>query len=421
MDVSPFALHENAHFKIFDAYKKVRKETTAICQYLETEDYVIQGMSDVSPPLWHLMHTSWFFEVFLLKAFLKDYKFYNKDYLYLFNSYYQTQGKFFPRHQRGLLSRPTVNQALQYRNYIDQLMGELLSIAYDPKIIERTVLGIHHEQQHQELLLTDIKYNLFCNPLRPIYREFKPSPSSKSNKLTWIPIAGGLKPIGHASTGFSFDNELPQHNVYLKDYLIATRLITNGEYLEFIEAGGYQKPKFWLSDGWDNVQNQDWIAPLYWEKIENKWWHMTLGGMQLVDLNAPVSHVSYYEANAFANFKGKQLPTEQEWEIAAAITSIQGNFLEQQYLRPVASESDKLSQCYGDVWEWCQSNYLPYPGYVTPPEAFGEYNSKFMCNQMILRGGSCATPQDHVRLTYRNFFYPDKRWQFSGIRLVEHI
>ncbi len=405
-------------------YVAVRRTTEELCRPLATEDYGLQAMADASPPKWHLAHTTWFFETFLLKPFLHAYSVFHPQFEYLFNSYYQTIGAQFPRPERGLLSRPTVAEVYRYRAHVDAAMARLLTEASADDFAEvarRTTLGCHHEQQHQELLLTDIKYNFSLNPLRPAYRADlpeaqKPGPAP----LYWIDYQGGVHAVGHAGADFAFDNELPRHSVYLRPYALAARLITCGEYLAFITAGGYRRPDLWLADGWRTACERGWQAPLYWEHIDGRWWQFTLAGMRPVNENEPLCHVSFYEADAYARFLGKRLPSEQEWEVAAGGLPIAGNLRDSGYLHPVPAAPSALPlQRFGDVWEWTQSAYAPYPGYRPPAGALGEYNGKFMVNQMVLRGGSCATPADHLRATYRNFFYPADRWQFSGIRLAE--
>jgi ergothioneine biosynthesis protein EgtB len=400
-------------------YQQVRQISEKICQPLEIEDYQIQSMPDVSPPKWHLAHTTWFFETFVLLPHLSGYTVFHPQFGYLFNSYYEAVGTRHPRHQRGLISRPTVAEVYQYRAHVDRAMNTLLSnLPEDSKLSSLIELGLHHEQQHQELLLTDIKHILALNPLHPIYRHDLPvNLEPTESKFVWLGYPGGVYSIGHTGTEFAFDNELPRHQVYLQDYALGSRLVTNGEYLEFIQAGGYQTAKYWLAEGWATVQSQQWQAPLYWESIDGEWWVMTLAGLRQLNAQEPVCHVSFYEADAYAAWKGKRLPTEAEWEVAAINLPIAGNFLDSDCLHPVAGE-DVQNQFFGDVWEWTQSAYLPYPGFKIADGAIGEYNGKFMCNQMVLRGGSCVTSIDHLRSTYRNFFPPATRWQFSGIRLA---
>jgi ergothioneine biosynthesis protein EgtB len=401
-------------------YQQVRQISEKICQPLEIEDYQIQSMPDVSPPKWHLAHTTWFFETFLLVPHLPAYIVFDPQFNYLFNSYYEAVGARHPRHQRGLISRPTVAEIYQYRAHIDQAMNTLLSnLPEHSKLSGLIELGLHHEQQHQELLLTDIKHILALNPLHPIYRTDLPvSVETTESKFVWLGYSEGVYSIGHTGTEFAFDNESPRHQVYLQDYCLGSRLVTNGEYLEFIQAGGYQIAKYWLAEGWATVQNQQWQAPLYWELIDGQWWVMTFAGLRQLNSQEPVCHVSFYEADAYATWKGNRLPTEAEWEVATVDLPIVGNFLDSDYLHPVPGQ-DVQNQFFGDVWEWTQSAYLPYPGFKIAEGAIGEYNGKFMSNQMILRGGSCVTSANHFRPTYRNFFPPATRWQFSGIRLAD--
>jgi ergothioneine biosynthesis protein EgtB len=406
-----------------DRYREVRRISEALCRPLATEDYVVQSIPDVSPPKWHLAHTTWFFETFLLTPHQAAYRPFHPQFGYLFNSYYEAVGARHPRAQRGLLSRPTVEEILAYRTYVDGQMAELIEDAGEEqwtRIEELLILGFHHEQQHQELLLTDIKHILSTNPLRPAYRSQPLAPAQDAARLSWLEHAGGIHEIGYDGAGFAFDNERPRHPVYVGDYALGSRLVTNGEYAEFVKAGGYREPRFWLSDGWRAVQENGWTAPLYWEWIDDEWWIMSLTGIRLLEASEPVSHVSFYEADAYARWAGKRLPTEAEWEIAARDLPVTGNLLEGDQLHPLAASSagEGLSQMFGDVWEWTATPYVSYPGFQPAAGAVGEYNGKFMCNQMVLRGGSCATPVSHIRPTYRNFFPPEARWQFTGIRLA---
>jgi len=407
-----------------EAYATVRAATVALCAPLEIEDYVVQSMPDASPSKWHLAHTSWFFEELVLQQALRDYRFHDQRYRYLFNSYYNTLGRMHSRQRRGLLSRPTVKQVLAYRASIDERIGELLSGTSVPGALAAVItLGLNHEQQHQELILTDIKHLFSVNPLRPAYvqrcRPAFPCPPP----LAYTELPAGLFEIGHTGADFCFDNELPRHRVYLEPFRLATRPITNGEFLEFIRDGGYRRAQCWLSDGWVSVRREGWRRPLYWSaSLEEEF---TLGGVRELDRHAPLCHVSYYEADAFARWAGKRLPSELEWECAAAGGGApqEGNFLQSGHLepRPAAAHAGgptQLLQMFGDVWEWTRSAYCPYPGYTATAGALGEYNGKFMVNQLVLRGGSCATPRGHVRASYRNFFNPAARWQFSGLRLA---
>lgn len=404
---------------LLDRYQQVRQVSEKICQPLAIEDYTIQSMPDVSPPKWHLAHTTWFFETFLLVPYLPGYTVFHPQFGYLFNSYYEAVGARHPRHQRGLLSRPTVAEVYRYRAHVDRAMMELLCSVQHPDLADLLILGLHHEQQHQELLLTDIKHILALNPLHPIYRDDLQPPTFTDSTFQWLKYSGGLYSIGHQGDEFAFDNESPRHQTYLQDYKLGNRLVTNGEYLEFIQTGGYQEAKYWLAEGWATVQAHQWRFPLYWELIDNDWYVMTLGGLQRVDERKPVCHVSFYEADAYATWKGKRLPTEAEWEIATIDLPQTGNFLDSDYLDPTPA-NNLHHQFFGDVWEWTQSAYLPYPGFQIADGAIGEYNGKFMCNQMVLRGGSCVTSANHIRPTYRNFFPPSTRWQFSGIRLASY-
>lgn len=408
-------------------FQRVRKLSETLSKPLQVEDFVLQAAPQASPSKWHLAHVSWFFETFLLQPFLPGYQAFQPAYRYLFNSYYdQISGGYFPRHQRGLLSRPTVAEVFEYRAHIDHHMARLLADPgeYADQVALRLNIGINHEQQHQELLLTDIKYNLSVNPLNPAYCEDLPTaPAELSPSLaarsTWSSFDGGLVEIGHQDGGFGFDNEWPRHRQYLQPYRLANRLVSNAEYLQFIEDGGYAEPAHWLSDGWAAVQQHGWQAPLYWRQQDGAWWTMTLGGLRPLQLSEPVVHISYYEAEAYAAWAGHRLPSEAEWEHAADGVPAQGNFLDQGYLHPQPPSGDGLAQMFGDVWEWTGSAYRPYPGYRVPKGAIGEYNGKFMSNQMVLRGGSCVTSADHIRASYRNFFYPHERWQFMGLRLAE--
>ena len=405
-------------------YRSVRARSREICRPLAIEDYVIQSMADVSPPKWHLAHVTWFFENFLLLPFLPGYRAFHPEYGYLFNSYYETVGRFFPRLQRGLLSRPTVDEIFRYRDHVDAHMRALLeSTPVDvwDEIAARVTLGLHHEQQHQELLLTDIKHILATNPLRPSYCPGVAAGRDESApRLEWNGWPAGVYEIGHDGSGFAFDNERPRHRVYLNAFRIASRLVTNGEYLEFMEAGGYGHPALWLSQGWQAVQEKGWKAPLYWERVEGRWHAMTLAGMRPVNEHEPVCHVSCFEADAYARWRGRRLPSEAEWEVTARLLPVAGNFADSGRLHPApAQDASAPAQMFGDAWEWTQSAYGPYPGYRPLAGALGEYNGKFMSSQYVLRGGSCASPAGHLRATYRNFFYPGDRWQFSGIRLAE--
>ncbi|WP_303311941.1 ergothioneine biosynthesis protein EgtB [Hymenobacter sp. BT730] len=411
-------------------YSLVRAQTEAICRPLLPEDTVVQPMLDVSPPKWHLAHTTWFFETFLLREYLPDYTVFHPEYAYLFNSYYNSLGSRVNRADRGTISRPALADVYAYRAAVDLAIRRLLD-AYASELpavfFELFELGLQHEQQHQELLLTDIQYILSTSPLAPAYRAAPPKniEAPLPPPAAWLPVAGGVYTIGQQEPGFCFDNELPSHPTYVGDFSLQNRLVTNAEYLAFMEAGAYKDFRFWLGEGWDMVQQQGWQAPLYWVHRPEGWFQFTMRGLQPLQLAAPVTHVSFYEADAYANWAGARLPTEAEWEIAArqfAPTTPQGNFQESglYHPKPLAADASptECHQLWGDVWEWTYSAYHPYPGYHKAAGALGEYNGKFMVNQLVLRGGSCATPASHIRLSYRNFFHADKRWQFTGIRLA---
>lgn len=407
-------------------YDFVRQLSECLCEPLEVEDYALQGMPDVSPPKWHLAHTTWFFETFLLQPYSPRYEIFHPKFSYLFNSYYEAVGDRHPRPQRGLISRPTIETIYQYRAYVNQAMQALITAQSDrPEVNSLLTLGLHHEQQHQELLLMDIKYNFSINPLYPAYHlkaqqseQAAIAVTKKASSLQSLEFSSGIHEIGHDTQDFCFDNELPRHPVLLRDGALDPHLITNGDYLEFIEAGGYQKSEYWLSEGWSLIQSKQWKAPLYWIQQSEQWFIFTLMGMQPLNLGEPVCHVSYYEADAFACWRGKSLPTESEWEVVAQTHSIEGQFANSEYFHPQANSQSH--QLYGSVWEWTQSPYVNYPGFQIAAGAVGEYNGKFMSNQMVLRGGCCITPAGHVRSSYRNFFPPHTRWQFSGIRLCSH-
>ncbi|NVO84356.1 ergothioneine biosynthesis protein EgtB [Hymenobacter terrestris] len=411
-------------------FAAVRAQSVALCQPLLPEDTVVQPMLDVSPPKWHLAHTTWFWETFLLRDYLPGYQVFHPDYAFLFNSYYNSLGSRVNRADRGTLSRPPLADVYAYRQAVDAAMQQLLTEQADtlpPAFWELLELGLQHEQQHQELLATDIKYILSSSPLAPAYIADKPAPASASSapKAAWLLVAGGMHRIGFEGDGFCFDNEQAPHDTYVADFELQNRLVTNAEYLEFMAAGGYQNFRYWLGDGWDLVQQQGWQAPLYWLERDGQWLRFTYHGLQPVNMAAPVTHVSFYEADAYAQWRGCRLPTEQEWEIAArqfgpnpeAGTFLESSLFDPQPLSPDAAP-DQCHQLLGDAWEWTYSAYHPYPGYQKAAGALGEYNGKFMVNQLVLRGGSCATPESHIRLTYRNFFHADKRWQFTGIRLA---
>ena len=388
---------------------------------LSDEDQVVQAMDDASPTKWHLAHTTWFFEAFLLKRFLPGYQLFDERFEYCFNSYYESVGPRHPRPKRGLLTRPSTAEVRAYRAHVDAALERLCGGVLAPEAAALIELGINHEQQHQELLLTDILALFAAEPLRPAYREADPGVrTGEAAPLNWVSFDGGIFEVGHDGEGFAYDNEGPRHEELIRPFALASRCVTNAEWIAFIGDGGYATPTLWLADGWNMVKSEEWRGPLYVEEAEGGYGQMSLKGFRPVDPAAPVTHVSYYEADAFARWAGCRLPTEFEWEIASASVPLQGRTLGAGHLRPMPAESDDgLRQMFGDAWEWTQSAYLPYPGFKAAPGAVGEYNGKFMCNQFVLRGGSCVTPEGHVRRTYRNFFYPHQRWQFTGLRLAK--
>jgi len=404
--------------KLRDEYLKVRSETERICSLLQPDDYQIQSIIETSPPKWHIAHVSWFFESFVLPKFCSNYKPFNARFAYLFNSYYETVSTMQPRPKRGMLSRPTVDEIYAYRHYVDENMLELIETLDDSQYVDfhfRVTLGLNHEQQHQELLLMDIKHNFSVNPLRPAYNDNLTEPLQSDSKIQWIEREGGIVEIGSDGESFCYDNETPRHQVLLQNHKLATRLVTNNEYLAFINDGGYSRVDLWLADGWYHIQKNQWRNPLYWESHDDEWWVFTLGGLRKLNSNEPVSHISLYEADAYARWAGKRLPSEMELENKLSELPVEGNFLNHDLLQPQTSEQ----QWYGDLWQWTATTYSPYPGFKPFAGSMGEYNGKFMCNQMTLRGGACVTPQNHTRATYRNFFYPHDRWQFAGLRLAE--
>ena len=406
------------HPTLADRYRAIRSATLGLCAPLEIEDYQLQSMPEASPPKWHLAHTTWFFERFVLAGAEPDFRPHHPEFDFLFNSYYDSVGERHPRGARGLLSRPTVAEVLRYRREIDARMIALAD-RLTPELAGLVELGLNHEQQHQELLLTDLKHAFGSNPLQPAYAAGPWIHSSPALPLSWTSFPAGVRSLGHDGVGFAFDNELPRHRIFLEAFEIASRLVTAGEYLAFIVDGGYSRPELWLSDGWSECRRHGWHAPLYWSKDPRGWRVFTLRGAVTLDPHRPVCHVSFYEADAYARWADARLPTEGEWESASSGQEVAWNFAESGAFHPAADLG--LGQYFGDAWEWTASPYVAYPGYRPEPGAVGEYNGKFMCNQMILRGGSCATPAGHIRPTYRNFFPPDARWQFSGLRLARDL
>jgi len=401
-------------------YREVRAQTERLCLPLAVDDYQIQSALETSPPKWHLAHVSWFFETFLLKPHVPEYRPFHPSFDYLFNSYYESVGSFHRRDRRGVLSRPTVKEVYCYRAHVDEAILALMHSVSQSRwtdVAFKVTLGLHHEQQHQELLLMDIKHNFGANPMRPAYQVSVDMPAAEAAPLRWIERPGGIAEIGHEGSGFAFDNETPRHAVLLRDHVLASRPITNGEYLAFMESGGYSDARHWLADGWGMLREKGWQAPLYWEQRDGEWWHMTLAGFRPVNAAEPVCHVSFYEADAYARWAERRLPREEELETMLACEPVEGNFVESGLLHPRPAAVDD-GQWYGDVWEWTRSSYSPYPGFAPLAGSLGEYNGKFMANQMVLRGGCCATPRSHMRASYRNFFYPHDRWPFTGIRLA---
>lgn len=400
-------------------FASVRSITEEICRPLVEDDFMVQSTPDTSPVKWHLAHTTWFFEKFILERYAKNYEKFQKDFDILFNSYYETIGKYLPKTLRGVISRPTLADIMQYRSHVTHRMLNLMDDCEgEDDVLPLLELGINHEQQHQELILMDIKMNFFTNPLRPSYHH-KAVMENSGRPMGWKQVSGREYYIGFSGNGFSFDNERPKHRVIVQDYEIADRLVTNGEFLEFMDDGGYQKPELWLSDGWDYIGKNSVESPLYWIREGGEWREFTLSGTIDLKDNLPVSHVSYYEADAFARWYGKRLPTEFEWEIASTLSAEPSvsQFMESGIYHPSTGSRERFS-IFGSLWNWTGSAYLPYPGFHPLTGSVGEYNGKFMSGQMVLRGGSCVTPLDHIRRTYRNFYPPDRRWQFSGIRMA---
>ena len=394
---------DSARLRWRDSFLRVRGETERRAARLSTEDQIVQSMADASPTKWHRAHVTWFFETFLLKPHLQGYAIFDERFPFLFNSYYVAAGPRHARPQRGLITRPNADDVTAYRAHIDAAVTRLIETVAEadaPRVFEILEIGLHHEQQHQELLLTDIIHAFAQNPTDPAYDPDWQPPKAAAGPRGFVAVPQGIHAIGHEGKGFCFDNELPFHDELIANMRIARHLVTNAEWIAFIEAGGYATPSLWLSDGWTAVQTEGWQAPGYWRNKDGGWHTMTLAGVKPVDPAAPVLHVSYYEAEAFARFAGKHLPSEAEWEIAA--------------------RAGLMADAYGTAWQWTRSAYLPYPGYRAAEGALGEYNGKFMVSQMVLRGSSLATPEGHERVSYRNFFYPHHRWQFAGLRLADY-
>ncbi len=404
------------------SFAAVREQTLALCAPLTPEDMMVQSCAEASPAKWHLAHTTWFFETFILREFLPGYTQFHPDFYWLFNSYYNSLSDQPEKKLRASFSRPPLTAILEYRKHVEEAIARLFARELPEEAHRRLVLGMHHEQQHQELLCYDIKHALWSNPLHPVYRDADPGLfAGSAAPAEWIGQEGGLRDIGHSDESFAFDNEIPRHLEFLEAFRLASRLVTCEDYLAFMNDGGYEQPDLWLAEGWDTVKREGWCAPLYWQRAEDQWSIYTLRGVfPLAALaHTPVCHVSYFEAEAYAHWAGKRLPTEAEWEVAAEAAPLAGNFLESGLLHPTAeARGSEAPQLLGNVWQWTRSAYLAYPGYRRPSGALGEYNGKFMCNQMVLRGGSAVTPQSHIRPTYRNFFAPAARWQFAGIRLA---
>ncbi len=405
------------------AYAAVRSATEALAEPLSAEDAAAQSMEDASPAKWHLAHTTWFFETFVLEK-LPGHRAFDASFRVLFNSYYNTVGEQHPRPRRGLLTRPSLAEVRAYRAHVDERILAHLERGASPDELAVVELGLHHEQQHQELLLTDLKHLFSCNPTAPAYAATRRPTAGSAKVINWHAWDDGERWIGHEGEGFAFDNEGPRHRVWLEAFELASRPVTNGEYRAFMEDGGYERPELWLADGWATVQREQWSAPLYWQERDGAWETFTLSGLEELRAEDPVTHVSLYEADAYATWACARLPSEQEWECAAWNLPIEGNFVESDWLHPSPASrttDDHPAQLYGDVWEWTRSAYAPYPRFQPPEGAIGEYNGKFMSSQMVLRGGSCATPQSHMRASYRNFFYPPQRWQVTGIRLARDL
>jgi ergothioneine biosynthesis protein EgtB len=411
--------------RLLQFYRAVRRASQELAAPLSDADATVQSMPDASPAKWHLAHTTWFFETMVLAPNVAGYRVFNPGYNFLFNSYYETIGARQARPKRGLITRPSLDEIFAYRNYVDAAVDALLIEGARRDVANLMELGCHHEQQHQELLLTDILHLFAQSPLKPAYKKSEPVAvrDASVGETSYHAFGGGVVEIGHVGRGFSFDSEGPRHKVFVDRFLLADRVVTNAHWIEFIADGGYRNPLLWLSEGWTKARAEGWTAPLYWDDRDGEAWTMTLRGAQPVDPAAPVVHISYFEADAFATWAGRRLPTETEWEFAAEGVSLEGNFANSGPLRPraLAGNSQKLNQMFGDVWEWTRSAFSPYPRFRPAEGAVGEYNGKFMSSQFVLRGGSCVTPAGHIRASYRNFFPPDARWQFSGLRLAADV
>ncbi len=417
--------HPRDRDQILEHFNWVRGETERLAAPLSPEDQVVQSMPDASPTKWHRAHMTWFFETMILSSFAAGYEPIDPHFTFLFNSYYDAVGARHPRPERGLLTRPSADEIAAYRAHVDAGMRAFIVDADADTWTQAApliVLGLHHEQQHQELILMDILHAFSFNSVAPAYQAYRAATARKAPDLRWFDHDGGLVEIGHAGPTFAFDNEGPRHKVHLQPFRLASRLVTNAEWKEFMADGGYARPEHWLSDGWAAVGEYGWTAPLYWQEVDGVWMEMSLSGLQQLNDQAPVCHVSLYEADAYARWAGKRLPREEEWETFAADQPVEGNFLGTGLLRTAPAsgdDKDRPEQMFGDVWEWTQSAYSPYPGFKPVTGAVGEYNGKFMANQFVLRGGACVTPEGHTRATYRNFFYPAMRWMFSGVRLAD--
>lgn len=401
-------------------FEHVRRQTERLCQPLLIDDYQVQSILQTSPPKWHIAHVSWLFEAFILLKYMPGYQVFDEDFDYIFNSYYYTHGSMQPRAERGMLSRPAVDVVYQYRAYVDEHMLRLIEQLDAEQWAEFSffvILGLNHEQQHQELLLMDIKHNFFVNPLKPAYRTELKIPQGDTPAINWIEGEEGIQTIGNDADRFAYDNETPRHQVLLSAHRLADRFVTNLEYLSFIQDGAYSNPALWLADGWAWLQNEQIHHPLYWQKRDNEWMQFTLGGLRELNPHEPVCHISYYEAEAYAHWAGKRLATESELECKLAQQPLEGNFVEADFLQPCPAGA--RGQWYGDLWAWTKSAYSSYPGFTPLAGSIGEYNGKFMSGQMVLKGASCVTPDGHSRASYRNFFYPHERWAFTGIRLAE--